>query len=415
MTNLRSVKGCKDVFFDSALKLSHIVDAAKKQAFLRGCTEIFTPIMEHTEVFSRSLGDFSDIVHKEMYSFIDKGKHSLTLRPEFTAGIMRAILTNGLQHNLPLKLFSWGSVFRRENPQAGRQRQFHQINVEFIGFKDYTSDVEIISLADQILQSLGIANYRLEINSLGCNESRKNYQKALFEYFNDHKNLLSEISQIRLATNPLRILDSKEESDIRLVKNAPNLQNYYTNQAQEYFDQVLGALKALKINHVVNTRIVRGLDYYSHTVFEFISSDLGAQSTLMAGGRYDGLAELMGGVHTPAIGFAGGIERLMIVCARKIDKIKPVIIIPITDKEKQFALQIAGILRQNNIACSIETGGKMKDIMQKALNKYEPRYAIIIGEDEAAKNMYTLKNLNEFSQILINLDQMLKILKNESE
>lgn len=415
MTNLRSVKGCKDVLFDSALKIGHIVDTAKKQAFLRGCSEIFTPIMEYTEVFSRGLGDFSDIVHKEMYSFIDKGKHSLTLRPEFTAGIMRAVLTNGLQHSLPLKLFAWGPVFRRENPQAGRQRQFHQINVEFIGFKDYTSDVEIITLANEILQSLDITNYRLEINSLGCNQSRKNYQKALSDYFNDHKNLLSEISQIRLDTNPLRILDSKEESDISLVKNAPNLQDYYTNQAKEYFNQVLNALKTLKINHVVNPRIVRGLDYYSHTVFEFISSDLGAQSTLMAGGRYDGLAELMGGSPTPAIGFAGGIERLMMVYNQQIDKIKPVIIIPITDKEKQFALQTADIFRQNNIACSVETGNKMKDIMQKAVNKYESKYAIIIGEDEAAKNMYTLKNLDEFSQSLVNLNQMLEILKNESK
>jgi len=415
MTNLRSIKGCKDVLFDDALKLSHIVDAAKKQAILRGCTEIFTPIMEHTEVFSRSLGDFSDIVHKEMYSFIDKGKHSLTLRPEFTAGIMRAVFTNSLQHKLPLKLFSWGPVFRRENPQAGRQRQFHQINVEFIGFKDYTSDVEIIALANEILQSLGITNYRLEINSLGCNESRKQYQKALLEYFNDHKNQLSEISKIRLDTNPLRILDSKEERDISLVKNTPNLQDYYTNQAKEYFDQVLDALKALKVNHVVNSRIVRGLDYYSHTVFEFISSDLGAQSTLMAGGRYDGLAELMGASPTPAIGFAGGIERLMMVCKGQISKIKPIIILPITDKEKHFALKTADILRQNNIACSIETGGKMKDVMQKAVNKYEPKYAIIIGEDEEAKNMYTLKNLDEFSQILVNLDQMIAVLKNESK
>jgi len=415
MTNLRSIKGCKDVLFDDALKLSHIVDAAKKQAILRGCTEISTPIMEHTEVFSRSLGDFSDIVHKEMYSFIDKGKHSLTLRPEFTAGIMRAVFTNSLQHKLPLKLFSWGPVFRRENPQAGRQRQFHQINVEFIGFKDYTSDVEIIALANEILQSLGITNYRLEINSLGCNESRKQYQKALLEYFNDHKNQLSEISKIRLDTNPLRILDSKEERDISLVKNTPNLQDYYTNQAKEYFDQVLDALKALKVNHVVNSRIVRGLDYYSHTVFEFISSDLGAQSTLMAGGRYDGLAELMGASPTPAIGFAGGIERLMMVCKGQISKIKPIIILPITDKEKHFALKTADILRQNNIACSIETGGKMKDVMQKAVNKYEPKYAIIIGEDEEAKNMYTLKNLDEFSQILVNLDQMIAVLKNESK
>jgi len=415
MTNLRSIKGCKDVLFDDALKLSHIVDAAKKQAILRGCTEIFTPIMEHTEVFSRSLGDFSDIVHKEMYSFIDKGKHSLTLRPEFTAGIMRAVFTNSLQHKLPLKLFSWGPVFRRENPQAGRQRQFHQINVEFIGFKDYTSDVEIIALANEILQSLGITNYRLEINSLGCNESRKQYQKALLEYFNDHKNQLSEISKIRLDTNPLRIFDSKEERDISLVKNTPNLQDYYTNQAKEYFDQVLDALKALKVNHVVNSRIVRGLDYYSHTVFEFISSDLGAQSTLMAGGRYDGLAELMGASPTPAIGFAGGIERLMMVCKGQISKIKPIIILPITDKEKHFALKTADILRQNNIACSIETGGKMKDVMQKAVNKYEPKYAIIIGEDEEAKNMYTLKNLDEFSQILVNLDQMIAVLKNESK
>jgi len=415
MTNLRSVKGCKDVLLDDALRLSQIVDTAKRQAMLRGCTEIFTPIMEHTEVFSRSLGDFSDIVHKEMYSFIDKGKHSLTLRPEFTAGIMRAVFTNSLQHKLPLKLFSWGPVFRRENPQAGRQRQFHQINVEFIGFKDYTSDVEIISLANNILQDLGISNYRLEINSLGCNESRKNYQKALLDYFNDHKNLLSEISKIRLDTNPLRILDSKAECDISLVKNAPNLQDYYTNQAKEYFDQVLDALKALKINHVVNSRIVRGLDYYSHTVFEFISSDLGAQSTLMAGGRYDGLAELMGGSSTPAIGFAGGIERLMMVYNQKINKTKPVIILPITDKEKHFALKTADILRQNHIVCSIETGGKMKDVMQKAVNKYEPKYAIIIGEDEAAKNMYTLKNLDEFSQGLVNLDQMLEVLKNETE
>jgi histidyl-tRNA synthetase len=408
----RPVKGCKDLFEPDILKFNYIIDTFRQKANIYSCSEIKTPILEHSEVFSRSLGEFSDVVNKEMYSFIDQGDKHLTLRPEFTAAVMRAVFSNGLQNQLPLRLFSYGPLFRRENPQSGRQRQFHQINVEFLGFNRPYSDAEAIKLASDILEALAIKSYTLEINSLGCDISRQNYQKILFEYFNDQKQHLSEISKTRLEKNPLRILDSKDENDKELIVNAPKIHEHYTAEAKEYFEEVLANLDDLKIKYVVNPSIVRGLDYYSHTAFEFVSNDLGAQSTIIAGGRYDGLSKIMGNTLIPAVGFAGGIERLMLLTNKTHIKARPTIVIALSKDEETVALQTVDVLRVHDMVCLMGAGKKVGDIIQKAVNKHNAQYVVIIGGEEVAKKVYTLKNLDTSEQKIFGLDDIIRTIQN---
>jgi histidyl-tRNA synthetase len=411
MTNLRPVKGCKDLFGQDILQFRYIIEKFKAISQLYSCQEIYTPIMEHTEIFARSLGEFSDVVTKEMYSFIDQGEDRLTLRPEFTAAITRAIFSNGLQNQLPLRLFSYGPLFRRERPQAGRQRQFHQINVEFLGFSEAYIDAEVIRFAADILDALEITNYSLEINSLGCTTSRANYSKVLFEYFSDNKSSLSEISQIRLEKNPMRILDSKDQGDQVLVAAAPKIEQYYTLEAAQYFAGVLESLADLKVSYKINPNIVRGLDYYSHTAFEFISNDLSAQSAIIAGGRYDGLSSMMGNTSIPSIGFAGGIERLMILSKQTPQTTRPVVIVPMSKDEQVFAMKTAHLLRQQNINCLVESSKKLGDAINKAVSKHGARYVIILGSNEVKNDQYALKDLDNSSQEIVSLPQMLKILE----
>ena len=347
-----------------------------------------------------------------MYSFTSKGGDLIALRPEFTAGIIRAFISNGLKQKLPLRLFSSGAVFRYDRPQKGRQRQFHQLNFEYIGASGAYSDAETISLAAHILDNLGILqDVTLELNSLGCNESRQNYQAALIEYFKNHFDALSEDSKQRLQKNPLRILDSKDESDKKIVQNAPVITNYYTESAAQYFEEVKSYLDKMQVKYVVNPKLARGLDYYSHTAFEFITDKLGAQGTVLAGGRYDGLTALMGESEIPSIGFAAGIERLALMHDFQPPKTRSIAIIPIGADCTDDAISTANIMRRNNLNTNLALDGKVNKLMQNALAA-NASHIIFIGSDEMTKKTYMLKDLDAGSEDEVELDKLLELLKN---
>jgi histidyl-tRNA synthetase len=387
---MQSVRGTKDYFGEDAAKFDHIVQTAKNAANLFGFESFYTPIFEDTSVFTRTLGETSDVVNKEMYTFESKGGESLTLRPEFTAGIARAFISNGLQQNLPLKLFSYGPLFRYERPQKGRQRQFHQINFECLGIKDFAIDVEMISLAASVLKNLGITkNVTLNINTLGDKISRENYLKALVEYLTKFSEKLSEDSKNRLQKNPLRILDSKDAGDREILQNAPKIQDYLTPEAAEFFNNVVDGVKQIiEFPVEVNPNIVRGLDYYNHTVFEFIASgdELGSQNTILAGGRYDNLITQMGGPETPAFGFAAGIERLMLmISAPQITANK----IAIIADDNISALKNAAILRAKNIPCEIIISGNFKKKIQRAIKANASHILFVFPDGLEIKNLAT--------------------------
>lgn len=388
------LRGMKDLLPQEYGVAKHIEDTASKIALLYGFQGFSTPILESASVFDRTLGDTSDVVSKEMYCFKDKKGRLIALRPEFTASVMRAVISNGLKHKLPLKLFSSGPLFRYDRPQEGRQRQFHQINIEHIGAKGPLSDAEIIKLAVHILSALGLKDdVDLEITSLGCSESRAAYQKALIEYFKKYESDLSEDSRARLHQNPLRILDSKDEKDRAIVKNAPVITGYYTKEAAEYFKQVVGYLDMFGVKYVLNPKLARGLDYYSHTTFEFTTKKLGAQSTVLAGGRYDGLSALMGEDVIPSIGFAAGIERLALLGAYNIEQERPNYIFPMGQDAIPASIKLADDLRQSNIQVLVESDGKVAKRIQQAVSA-RAKYAIFIGGDEIASGMYKLKDLD---------------------
>src|SRR5215469_14955797 len=295
MAGLQPVRGTQDLLPDAQRRHRAVIDTARRIAERHGYQEIATPIFEFTEVFARPIGETTDIVSKEMYTFTDRGGEEITLRPEYTAGIVRAILSNGLMQSLPLKLFASGPMFRYERPQKGRFRQFHQIDVELVGVAQPLGDIEIIALGAEILDALGVLKRtKLELNTLGDTASRSAYRQALIDYYDGRRDGLSEDSLRRLATNPLRILDSKDEGDKRINAEAPSFEHYLTLEAREFFAKVRAGLEALGIAYQINPRLVRGLDYYSHTAFEFVTTDLGAQGTVLGGGRYDGLMGVMG-------------------------------------------------------------------------------------------------------------------------
>ena len=413
---LQPLRGMKDLFGEDFALHNHIINIAQKISNLYCYEGASTPIVEYTRVFDRTLGETSDVVSKEMYSFLDRNAESIALRPEFTAGIMRAFISNGLQQKLPLKLFSHGPVFRYDRPQAGRQRQFYQINYEHIGSNYPYSDAEIIKLAVHLLQELNIIeDITLEINSLGCKDSRVSYQDALTNYFLKYENDLSDDSKKRLIRNtPLRILDSKDENDKKISLGAPLIINYYTKEAKNYFDQVLRYLDILKINYKVNPRLARGLDYYCHTAFEFTTDKLGAQSTVIGGGRYDYLCELMGGSPAAAIGFASGVERLALMMLLKnyhVKKIAPIYLIPIGEESEDYIIKLADILRSKYIPISIELKGKIQKRMERAL-KNNANYIVFAGIEEIQNNNFKLKNLEKKEEIIISAEHLIDFLLN---
>lgn len=409
---LQPVRGTKDLYGAEISAFNLVVEITKKLSTLYGFNEIATPIFEFSEIFERNLGETSDIISKEVYKFPDRGDNFLTLRPEFTAGIVRAFISNGeLSQNLPQKLFSFGPIFRYDRPQKGRQRQFHQINFEIIGQNHFLSDVEAILLSKQILENLEVLpKTTLQINSLGCSETKDKYQNALQKYFKNYQQDLSEDSKNRLIKNPLRILDSKDEKDIKIAKNAPQISDFYSSDAKNRFENILESLDSAGIKYQVNSRLVRGLDYYTSTVFEFTTNDLGAQNTVLAGGRYDDLIAKMGGQDLPAIGFAGGIERLMLLANLKINKPYPVFVVYVSENEQQNAFELVEKLRESGIYAEIIFGSNMKKQMKKATSS-DAKFVIIIGEEEIKSKKFTVKNFDSGSEEKITVDNIIQYLQ----
>lgn len=398
MAQLQPVRGTHDILPDDHARFRHVVETARHAAGLFGYRELATPVFEFTEVFARSMGETSDVVAKEMYSFTDKGGEGLTLRPEYTAGICRAFISNGLQQHVPFKAFAWGPMFRFERPQKGRQRQFHQIDVEVIGAAEPQADVEVIAVAAEILRRLGILDKCvLELNTLGDPDSRAAYRAALVAYFSGHVAQLSEDSRRRLEKNPLRILDSKDEGDRALVAGAPLITDYLTPAARDFFAGVTGGLAAAGVAFRHSPRLVRGLDYYTHTAFEFTTDMLGAQGTVLAGGRYDGLIEQLGGNPTPGIGWAGGIERLVLLSDPQPPPPDLVAIVPIGPAAEAAAVRLAAELRRADIAVELAYKGNAGKRFKRA-DRLGCRAAVVIGDDELAKGVVMLRDLRSGSQ-----------------
>jgi histidyl-tRNA synthetase len=398
VTDLQPARGTRDLIGDDMRRHQHVIETARAVAATYGLDEWATPIFEDTRVFARTLGDTSDVVMKEMYTFDDRGGESLTLRPEMTAGVCRALVTNGLTQSLPQKVFYAGPMFRYERPQKGRYRQFHQIGAELIGPSEPLADAEVIACGWDILRALGIADdVVLELNTLGDRESRDAYRHALVRYFTAHKESLSADSLARLERNPMRILDSKDEGDRRLVADAPTIAPFLTEAAATFYQKVQSYLAAFGVPYRENPRIVRGLDYYSHTAFEFVTSRLGAQGTVMAGGRYDGLVAEMGGPATAAVGWASGVERLAMLLTRDIAPPRGVAVVPLGDVAETAALAVLQSLRRAGIRAEMAYRGNLKRRMERA-NRAGARIAIILGESEIASGLAQVKDLDSGTQ-----------------
>ncbi len=409
---LQPVRGTRDLIGDEQRRHAYVIETARRVAGLYGLEEWATPIFEETRVFARTLGDTSDVVTKEMYTFEDRGGDSVTLRPENTAGVCRALLSNGLTQSLPQKVFYAGPMFRYERPQKGRYRQFHQIGAELIGVPEPLADAEIIALGWQILQALGVASsVVLELNTLGDTASRDAYRAALVAYFSAHRDRLSADSQTRLEHNPLRILDSKDAGDRVLVADAPTIFASLTPEAEAFYAGLKQHLDRFGVPFRENPRIVRGLDYYSHTAFEFVTDQLGAQGTVMGGGRYDGLMQQMGGPAIPAVGWAAGVERLAMLLAAAPTRPAPVAVVPMGGQaEEAAAIEALQSLRQAGIAAEMAYRGNAKRRMERA-NKIGARAAVIIGGDELTKGVAQVRDLAGGGQQEIALDQLAEHLR----
>lgn len=377
----QAVRGTQDMFGETEERFAHVVATFERVRRLYGFKGLQLPVIEPTAVFSRSLGEATDVVSKEMYTFEDRGGDSITLRPEFTAGIARAYLTNGWQQFAPMKLSVHGPLFRYERPQKGRYRQFHQIDAEIIGAAEPAADVELLVMADQLLKELGINDgVTLQLNTLGDTPSRDAWRAALVGYFNDHKGVLSEDSLSRLEKNPLRILDSKDPKDRPVADAAPVIDDYLSGEAQDFFGAVTAGLDAAGVAWTRNAALVRGLDYYRHTAFEFVTDRLGAQGTVLGGGRYDGLIENLGGPATPAVGWAAGIERLaMLVEDRPATQIEAMIVVE-HDEGLQHAFRLLKQLRLANISADMVATGSTKKRYDKAV-KQNPIAILRVNED----------------------------------
>ena len=403
MSSLQPVRGTHDILPEEIRRHHHICETGRRVAELYGYQEFATPIFEFSEVFTHTLGASSDIVTKEMYSFVDRNGDELTLRPEGTAGIVRALVSEGLSQHLPLKIFYQGPMFRHERPQKGRLRQFHQIGIELLGVGESTGDIEIIALAAQILAELGVLEATvLELNSIGDIESRTAFRKALVEYLDDYRKELSEDSRTRLDRNPLRILDSKDEKDRKILKKAPLLPDYLNAESTEAFSAICVGLDDLGVTYQLNPRLVRGLDYYCHTTFEFTAKTLGAQATVLAGGRYNGLVAAMGGTETPGTGWAAGVDRIAMMLEAPPEAIRPIAIVPVSSNVEPEALRLAQELRQEGYVIELGYRGNLSKRLKRA-NKLSAVAAILLGEDEIAKDSVTLRDLASGEQESVSL------------
>jgi histidyl-tRNA synthetase len=406
MAQLQAVRGTQDLLPADARRLRIVADTARRISERYGFGEVVTPIFEFTEVFSRPIGEATDIVSKEMYTFTDRGGEEITLRPEGTAGVVRAVISNGLTQATPLKFFYAGPMFRYERPQKGRYRQFHQIGAELIGPSQPQADIETIALGAEILDALGVLkSCEIQLNTLGDTASRQAYRAALVEYFSAHVEALSEDSRDRLGRNPLRILDSKDEGDKAIIAGAPVFDAFLNDASRDFFDQVRRGLDALGLAYVRNPRLVRGLDYYCHTAFEFVTTELGAQGTVLGGGRYDGLMALMGGPDLPGIGWAAGIERLAMLLAEPPAETRPIAVIPVGEAAELPALKLTQDLRRAGFTVDLGFGGNTGKRMKRA-NKIEARVALILGEDELRQGTVMLRDLDGGEQVAVALGEI---------
>jgi histidyl-tRNA synthetase len=390
----RPVRGTHDIVGEELRRHRAVAETGRTIASRWGYQEIVTPIFEYTEVFARSLGDVSDIVTKEMYTFTDRGGESITLRPENTAGVCRAVISLGLYQQLPVKLFYYGPMFRYERPQKGRLRQFHQIGIECIGAPEPLADAEVIAAGAHTLEALGVLEATvLELNTLGDLESRARYREALVGYLRTHEAKLSADSRLRLERNPLRILDSKDEGDRVIVAGAPDLRDFLNEPSRTFYARVKEALDRLEVRYVENPRLVRGLDYYTHTAFEFTTTRLGAQGAVLAGGRYDGLVKTLGGPDIPGVGWAGGVERLALLLAEPPQPVRPLAIVPIGEAAEAEAWVLARDLRRAGFAVELAFEGKPGKRMKRA-DRLGARLALFLGEEERARGVVKLRLLD---------------------
>ena len=407
------LKGMKDRHSDDVRKYDFIVDTAKKVFSKYGFERIITPILEETELFRRSVGDETDVVSKEMYEFKDKGNRSVSMRPEGTAGVVRAYLEAGLHKSDPIvKWFYNGPMYRYEAPQKGRYREFHQVGAEIFGIRSPYLDAEIIRMGCEFLEKLGITGLTVEINSLGNIESRKKYIEDLKAFMAERLDKLSEDSKKRYEKNPLRALDSKDKGDQKQFKDAPKLYDYLDEESRKYFEDTKKYLELLNIKYVENSKLVRGLDYYSDTVFEIKSDKLGAQATVLAGGRYDRLLEILDNVKIPAIGFAAGMERIaMLMDENLIGNKENGVYVVYFDDTKEYFIKTLEELRKNDIKASFDYNPKSFGAQMKKANKINAEYVLILGEDEQKENVVTLKKFSTGEQEKHSLDEVIKIVK----
>ena len=407
------LKGMKDRHSDDVRKYDFIVDTAKKVFSKYGFERIITPILEETELFRRSVGDETDVVSKEMYEFKDKGNRSVSMRPEGTAGVVRAYLEAGLHKSDPIvKWFYNGPMYRYEAPQKGRYREFHQVGAEIFGIRSPYLDAEIIRMGCEFLEKLGITGLTVEINSLGNIESRKKYIENLKAFMAERLDKLSEDSKKRYEKNPLRALDSKDKGDQEQFKDAPKLYDYLDEESKKYFEDTKKYLELLNIKYVENPKLVRGLDYYSDTVFEIKSDKLGAQATVLAGGRYDRLLEILDNVKIPAIGFAAGMERIaMLMDENLIENKENGVYVVYFDDTKEYFIKTLEELRKNDIKASFDYNPKSFGAQMKKANKINAEYVLILGEDEQKENVVTLKKFSTGEQEKYSLDEVIEIVK----
>ncbi len=409
-------RGTKDVLPSEAYKWQYIEKIAREVSSDFGVSEIRTPIFEHTELFLRGVGETTDIVQKEMYTFTDKGDRSITLKPEGTAPAARSYIENNLGVDQQLKMFYITPCFRYERPQAGRLREFHQFGVEFFGAAGYEADAELISLAITYIKRLGINNLKVNINNLGCSECRKKYNDALKEYLRSNIENLCTTCNERFEKNPLRIIDCKNPTCKEVAKDVPLIIDYVCDDCKEHFEGLKKELDYLNIDYVVDPYIVRGLDYYTKTVFEIISEDIGAQSTVCGGGRYDGLIEECGGKATPAVGFAIGLERLLLTLdSLNVNVEKPagprLFVAALGDRAKLEASKIAINLRSEAISCERDLLGRSLKAQMKYANKINSKYVIVIGDSEIDENLVKLKNMETGNEEEIKLSDIVSIMK----
>ncbi len=405
----RAVKGTKDVLPNQSYIFQYIESAMLKIAGKFGYKEIRTPVFEHTELFTRGVGDTTDVVQKEMYTFPDKGGRSITLRPEGTAGAVRAFIEHGLFNEaMPQKICYLTSCYRYEKPQAGRLREFHQFGVECLGSAEPAADAEVISLADEIFNFLGVKNLRLELNTIGCPVCRPDYHEALRKYFEKNREELCPTCLDRLSRNPMRILDCKSSICSKIAANAPVMLEHICPECSAHFESVKEYLGVMGIDFTLNPRIVRGLDYYTRTVFEFISSEIGAQGTVCGGGRYDGLVETLGGPAVPSLGFGLGIERLLLLMEKQQtplpeDENCEIFLVTIGKPAQLKAANLARALREEGISAQVDLVGRSVKAQMKYADKICAGHTLVLGDDELAKGEAVLRDMENGNTIIVSL------------